>query len=124
VNESNSTAVSSSSEAKDLGGQEKERIMYYVYILTNKSNKVMYIGITNDLQRRLYEHKNELVDGFTKKYHIHKLVYYESHKYVKEAILREKKLKGLLRIRKNELVETMNPEWIDLSDKLFPNVFT
>ena len=124
MNESNSTAVSSSSEAKDLGGQEKERIMYYVYILTNKSNKVMYIGITNDLQRRLYEHKNELVDGFTKKYHIHKLVYYESHKYVKEAILREKKLKGLLRIRKNELVETMNPEWIDLSDKLFPNVFT
>ena len=124
MNESNSIAVSSSSEAKDLGGQEKERIMYYVYILTNKSNKVMYIGITNDLQRRLYEHKNELVDGFTKKYHIHKLVYYESHKYVKEAILREKKLKGLLRIRKNELVETMNPEWIDLSDKLFPNVFT
>ena len=89
--------------------------MYYVYILTNKSNKVMYIGITNDLQRRLYEHKNELVDGFTKKYHVHKLVYYESHKYVKDAILREKKLKGLLRIRKNELVETMNPEWIDLS---------
>ena len=124
MNESNSIAVSSSSEAKDLGGQEKERIMYYVYILTNKSNKVMYIGITNDLQRRLYEHKNELVDGFTKKYHIHKLVYYESHKYVKEAIIREKKLKGLLRIRKNELVETMNPEWIDLSDKLFPNVFT
>ena len=98
--------------------------MYSVYILTNKSNKVMYIGITNDLQRRLYEHKNELVDGFTKKYHVHKLVYYESHKYVKDAILREKKLKGLLRIRKNELVETMNTEWIDLSDKLFPNVFT
>ena len=112
------------SAAKDLGGQNKEKTMYYVYILTNKSNKVMYIGTTNDLQRRLYEHKNELVDGFTKKYHVHKLVYYESHKYVKDAIIREKKLKGLLRIRKNELVETMNPEWIDLSDKLFPNVFT
>ncbi len=98
--------------------------MYYVYILTNKSNKVMYIGMTNDLQRRLYEHKNELVNGFTKKYHVHKLVYYESYKYAKDAISREKKLKGLLRIRKNELVETMNSEWIDLSGKLFPNVFT
>ncbi len=98
--------------------------MHYVYILTNKTNKVMYIGVTNDLQRRLYEHKNELVDGFTKKYHVHKLVYYESYEYVEDAILREKKLKGLLRIRKNELVETMNPEWIDLSDKLFPNIFT
>ena len=97
--------------------------MYYVYILTNESDKVMYIGVTNDLRRRLYEHKNELVEGFTKKYHVHKLVYYEAYKEVKNAILREKRLKGLLRIRKNELVESMNPEWIDLSDKLFPNVF-
>ena len=84
----------------------------------------MYIGVTNDLMRRLYEHKNKLVDGFTKKYRVHKLVYYESYNDVKDAIFREKKLKGLLRIRKNELVEAMNPEWIDLSDKLFPNVFT
>ena len=98
--------------------------MYYVYILTNKSDKVMYIGVTNNLQRRLYEHKNELVEGFTKKYHVHKLVYYESYKEVKDAILREKNLKGLLRIRKNELVETMNPEWIDLAENLFPNSFT
>lgn len=84
----------------------------------------MYIGVTNNLQRRLYEHKNELVEGFTKKYHIHKLVYYEEYRDIKYAILREKRLKGLLRIRKNELVETMNPEWIDLADKLFPEVFT
>ena len=84
----------------------------------------MYIGITNDLRRRLYEHKNELIEGFTKRYHVHKLVYYESYKHVKDAIAREKKLKGLLRIRKNELVETMNPKWIDLADQLFPNVFT
>ena len=98
--------------------------MYYVYILTNTSSNVMYIGITNDLKRRLYEHKNELVDGFTKKYHIHKLVYYEAYKDVKDAILREKRLKGLLRIRKNTLVETMNPEWVDLTDKLFPDLFT
>ena len=98
--------------------------MYYVYILTNNSDKVMYIGVTNNLQRRLYEHKNELVEGFTKKYHVHKLVYYESYKEVKDAILREKSLKGLLRIRKNELVETINPEWMDLSDELFPNAFS
>ena len=97
--------------------------MYYVYILTNKSDKVMYIGVTNDLQRRLYEHKNELVEGFTKRYHIHKLVYFESYKNVNDAIFREKKPKGLLRVKKNALVESVNPDWIDLSDKLFPGVF-
>ena len=83
----------------------------------------MYIGVTNDLKRRLYEHKKELLDGFTKKYHVHNLVYYECYNDINDAIFREKKLKGLLRVRKNELVETMNPEWIDLSDKLFPGVF-
>ena len=97
--------------------------MYHVYILTNKSDKVMYIGVTNDLQRRLYEHKNELVEGFTKRYHIHKLVYFESYKNVNDAIFREKKLKGILRVKKNALVESVNPDWIDLSDKLFPGVF-
>ena len=97
--------------------------MYYVYILTNKSDKVMYIGVTNNLRRRLYEHKNQLVEGFTRKYHVHKLVYYEAYKEVKDAILREKRLKALLRIRKNGLVETMNPEWKDLSDELFPDAF-
>ena len=96
---------------------------YYVYILTNKSDKVMYVGVTNNLERRLYEHKNELVDGFTKKYHIHKLVYYESYKDVRDAIIREKRIKGLLRIRKNELVESINPEWKDLSEELLPNLF-
>ena len=116
--------MSSLSEAKDLGGQTKVIDMYYVYILTNKTDNVMYIGITNDLKRRLYEHKNNLIEGFTKKYHVHKLVYYETHKDVKTAISREKSLKGLLRMRKNELVETINPEWVDLSDKLFPNIFT
>lgn len=83
----------------------------------------MYIGVTNDLQRRLYEHKNELIDGFTKKYHIHKLVYYESHNNIKDAISREKSIKGLLRLRKNELVETINPNRVDLANELFPNVF-
>ena len=83
----------------------------------------MYIGVTNNLKRRLYEHKNGLVDGFTKRYHIHKLVYYESYRDIKDAILREKRLKGLLRIRKNELVDTANPAWEDLSTKLFPELF-
>ena len=88
--------------------------MYYVYTLTNKTDKVMYIGVTNDFKRRLYEHINELVGGFTNRYHVHKLVYFESYSDFKNAILREKKLKEFLRIRKNELVSTMNPNWDDL----------
>ena len=90
-------------------------MQYYVYILTNKNNRVMYIGVTNDLERRLYEHKQELVDGFTKRYHVHKLVYYEQSSDVRSAIQREKELKGWLRRKKNALVETMNPDWHDLS---------
>ena len=97
--------------------------MYYVYMLSNKMNNVLYIGMTNDLQRRLYEHKNELIDGFTKKYHTHKLVYYEEYSDVNDAIAREKRLKGLQRVKKNNLIEKMNPEWVDLSDKLFPGVY-
>ena len=90
---------------------------YYVYILTNRNNKVMYIGVTNDLQRRIYEHRNELVDGFTKRYHVHKLVYFEHTSDVHAAIAREKQLKGWLRAKKNALVETMNPQWKDLSEE-------
>ena len=97
--------------------------MYYVYILVNQTNRVMYVGITNDLQRRLYEHKNELIKGFTKRYHVHKLVYYESYRDVGDAIAREKQIKGFLRARKNQLVETMNERWIDLSNELFPGIF-
>ena len=84
----------------------------------------MYIGVTNDLKRRLFEHKSDLIDGFTKKYHVHKLVYYESYKDIKQAISREKSLKGLLRYKKNELVETINPNWNDLSNELFTDIFT
>ena len=90
---------------------------YYVYILTNWNNNVMYIGVTNDLRRRLYEHKNKLIDGFTKKYHVHKLVYYEHTSDVRAAIAREKQLKGWLRAKKNALVKTMNPQWKDLSEE-------
>jgi len=92
---------------------------YYVYILTNDRGNVMYIGMTNDLRRRLYEHRQELVDGFTKKYHVHKLVYYEQTSDVNAAIAREKQLKGWNRKRKNALVMSMNPEWNDLSDQWF-----
>ena len=89
---------------------------YYVYILTNKSDHVMYIGVTNNLERRVYEHKQELIEGFTKRYHVHKLVYFETTTDVRSAIEREKQLKGWRRARKNELVETLNPEWLDLSE--------
>ena len=90
---------------------------YYVYILTNKSERVMYIGVTNNLERRVFEHKQELVEGFTKRHHVHKLVYYETTPDVRAAIGREKQLKGWLRSRKNALVESVNPEWRDLSEE-------
>ena len=90
-------------------------MQYYVYLLTNKLNTVLYAGITNNLERRLYEHKNELADSFTKRYHIHKLVYYEVTTDVKAAIEREKQIKSWSRAKKNALVNEMNPKWKDLS---------
>ena len=88
---------------------------YYVYLLTNWSNKVLYTGVTNDLKRRLYEHTEGLADGFTQKYHVHKLVYFEVTTDVRSAIAREKQIKGWTRAKKNALVETSNPGWADLS---------
>jgi len=88
---------------------------FYVYILTNWNDEVMYIGMTNNLERRLYEHKNKLVDGFTKKYNVNKLVYYEHGNDVHAAIAREKEIKKWRREKKNNLVMKMNPEWKDLS---------
>ena len=93
--------------------------MYYVYILTNKTDTVMYIGVTNDLRRRLYEHKNKQIEGFTKKYHVHKLVYFEEYSEVNDAITREKQLKRWVRSKKNLLVETKNPNWDDLGERFF-----
>ena len=75
----------------------------------------MYIGVTNNLERRMYEHKHKLVDGFTKRYNVNKLVYYEVTSDIHEAIRREKQLKGFKRSKKNALVETMNPLWEDLN---------
>ena len=91
--------------------------MYHVYILTNKTNKVLYIGITNDICRRINEHKSDLIDGFSKRYKTHKLVYFEEYKRPIDAIIREKQLKGLLRTKKIDLINEMNPEWQDLSEK-------
>lgn len=92
---------------------------YFVYIMTNWNCKVMYIGMTNNLKRRVYEHKNQLFEGFTEKYNINKLVYYEITTNVESAILREKEIKKWRREKKNNLVESMNPEWIDLNDDLY-----
>ncbi len=88
---------------------------YYVYIVSNWNNRVLYTGMTNNLLRRMYEHKNKLVDGFTKKYNINKLVCYETTNDVNAAIAREKEIKKWRREKKNKLIESMNPEWIDLS---------
>ncbi len=88
---------------------------YYVYILTNWNNHVMYVGVTNNLQRRIYEHKEKLIDGFTSKYNVNKLVYYEETADIKSAISREKELKGWRRSKKDALVATMNQNWEDLS---------
>ena len=92
--------------------------MYYVYILTNWSNKVLYIGVTNNLERRLYEHKNKLIKGFTEKYNVNKLVYYDSTTDVKAAIEREKQIKGWTRLKKSNLIESINPYWKDLFEEL------
>ena len=90
---------------------------YWVYILTSRDNKVMYIGVTNDLVRRLYEHKMKLTGGFTAKYNVHRLVYFESTPSVEAAITREKQLKGWSRAKKNALVISSNPDWTDLSEE-------
>jgi putative endonuclease len=88
---------------------------YHIYILTNKS-RTLYTGITNDLIRRVYEHKQKLVPGFTNKYNINQLVFHEETSDVNAAIAREKQIKGWTRAKKIALIESVNPEWRDLSD--------
>ena len=87
---------------------------YYVYIMTNKS-RTLYTGVTNDLERRVYEHKQKTIEGFTSKYNITMLVYYESTDDIRQAIAREKQIKGWLRSKKIALIESRNPNWADLS---------
>ena len=91
---------------------------FCIYIMTNKYNTVLYTGVTNDLKKRVYEHKNKLVPGFTNYYNIHKLVYYEVFGDVYNAISREKQIKGGSRQKKLDLVKNMNPEWKDLCDEI------
>lgn len=88
---------------------------YYVYIMTNKS-RTLYTGVTNNLERRVYEHKHKLLPGFTSKYNITKLVFFEAGDDISVAIAREKQIKGWLRAKKIALIESMNPEWKDLSE--------
>jgi putative endonuclease len=91
---------------------------YYVYIMTNNS-RTLYTGITNDLERRVYEHKNKILEGFTKRYNIAKLVYYDVTSDVRAAIELEKQIKGWLREKKVALIEAINPQWVDLSEGWF-----
>jgi len=91
--------------------------MYYVYLLTNWNNRVMYVGVTNNLERRLYQHKNKMIKGFTKKYNVNKLVYFEETSDIESAITREKEIKKWRREKKDKLVNEMNPSWIDLSSQ-------
>ncbi|NHZ87083.1 MAG: GIY-YIG nuclease family protein [Planctomycetia bacterium] len=92
---------------------------YYVYILASKRNGTLYTGVTNNLERRVYEHKNKLVKGFTKKYNVHKLVYYEETNEVNAALLYEKRIKKWNRAWKIRLIEKDNPEWKDLAEHWF-----
>ena len=91
---------------------------YFVYMLTNKNNTVIYIGITNDLVRRVYEHKQKIIKGFTSRYNVDKLVYYEKFTNINDAIVREKQLKAGPRKKKIELINNFNPEWKDLYDEI------
>jgi putative endonuclease len=92
--------------------------VYYVYLLTNQRLNVLYTGVSNDLLRRVYEHKNKLLKGFTQKYNVDCLVYYEVHTDINNAIAREKQIKGWSRQKKNALIKQFNPSWKDLYEDL------
>ncbi|EKE02417.1 MAG: hypothetical protein ACD_20C00391G0011 [uncultured bacterium] len=96
----------------------KQSKQYYTYILTNFENGTLYTGVTNDLVRRIYEHKNKLIDGFSKKYDLTKLVYYEIFDNIENAIVREKQIKGGSRKRKLQLINNFNEKWKDLYDNI------
>ena len=91
---------------------------YYVYLICNNNNTTIYTGITSDLKRRIWEHKNKITEGFSSKYNLYKLIYYEIFNDPKNAIIREKQIKSGRREKKIELIESMNPKWIDLYNNL------
>jgi len=101
-----------------IQGRFMNRKTYYVYIMASKRNGTFYVGITNNLERRIYAHKNDLLEGFTQKYKVHSLVYYEHTDCIASAIQREKQLKKWNRKWKRMLIEKHNPEWKDLYDEL------
>ncbi|MDP2671319.1 MAG: GIY-YIG nuclease family protein [bacterium] len=91
---------------------------YYVYILTNKTNTSLYTGVTNNLERRVLEHKGELIEGFTKRYNLTKLIFFEEFNNVEDALRAEKKIKGWLRIKKINLIQAKNPNLNDLAEEI------
>ena len=115
--ENNSVRFKNSSPFVILRYSE-ESLQCAIYIMTNKMNTVLYTGVTSGLQKRVWEHKEKLVPGFTKKYNINKLVYYDLTESIESAIAREKQIKGWTRAKKMALIEQINPEWKDLYDEL------
>jgi putative endonuclease len=104
----------------DRMGCGNDRMKYYhVYILASKRNGTLYIGVTNNLTKRIYDHKNNLIEGFTQKYSVHNLVYYETFRHIADAINREKRMKKWRRQWKIDLIEKGNPHWDDLYETLF-----
>ena len=89
-----------------------------IYMLTNKTNEVIYTGVTNDLKRRIYEHRNKMIKGFTERYQVQKLVYFELFNRIDDAIVREKRIKGGSRAKKIKLISSLHPQWGDLYDKI------
>ena len=105
------------SDRRERGNLMMNR-QYYIYIMTNKRNNVLYTGLTNDLKRRVYEHKQKLVGGLTKKYNVNKLVFYEVCENIESAISREKQIKAGSRNKKIKLIENMNKFWKDLYSEI------
>jgi putative endonuclease len=102
-------------ELSNLVAMHKNIHQYYLYILSNKYNGTLYIGVTNDLERRMFEHKNKLIEGFTKRYSLDRLIYFETFQYINDAIIREKNMKKWKREWKIDLIEKENSNWSDLS---------
>ena len=94
---------------------------YWVYMLTNRWKNVLYTGVTNSLEKRIWQHRNKAVPGFTKKYNCDRLVHFEEYDRIEQAIAREKEVKGWVRIKKNALVNAKNPEWNDLAADWYPD---
>lgn len=110
--------ISTRLERGEIFSKRDENHNYYVYIIANWNNKVIYVGVTNNLERRIYEHKNKLGEGFSKRYNLTKLVYYEHTADINSAIYREKEIKKWRREKKNNLIESLNPKWDDLANRI------